>query len=233
MAHAYTADVRFAQLHAWNLTPTEAIALQRELAPRVVREGEPRGVRLIAAADVAGLGREWPRQPSRGRAAAVVMSWPELAVVESAVIEDDFRFPYVPGLLSFREIPLLARVFERIHSTPDLLLVDGQGISHPRRLGIAAHVGLLADVPTIGCAKSRLCGEHPDLAPRRGAAVDLHDHAELVGRVVRTREGVKPLYVSVGNNISLEASVDWVLRLATRFRLPEPIRIADALSKGR
>jgi deoxyribonuclease V len=160
------------------------------------------------------------------------MSYPELALVEHHVIETPVSFPYVPGLLSFREIPALAAAFERLSSTPDLLLVDGQGVAHPRRFGLASHLGLLASIPTIGCAKSRLCGEAADPAPERGSVSDLVDGGERVGVVVRTKDRVKPLYISVGHLISLECAAEWVLRLAPTHRLPEPIRLADRLSKG-
>ncbi len=225
--------MRLQRLHEWDVTPAEAIALQKELAPRVVREGDPGDVRIVAAADLAFVGRRWPRQPARGRAAVVLMRYPELDVIEEQVVEGDVSFPYIPGLLSFREAPLLARAFERVNGTPDLLLVDGQGYAHPRRFGIASHLGLIAGLPTIGCAKSRLCGEHAEPAQTRGARAELRDGGEVIGTVLRTRDGVKPLYVSVGHKIGLEAAADWVLRLAPRFRLPEPIRVADALSKGR
>lgn len=225
--------MRLERLHDWKVTPAEAIALQKELAPRVVREGDPGDVRLVAAADVAFVDRRWPRQPTRGRAAVVLMRYPELDVIEEQVVEGDVSFPYVPGLLSFREAPLLAQAFERLKGTPDLLLIDGQGYAHPRRLGIASHIGLMAGLPTIGCAKSRLCGEHAEPGRRRGSTAALRDRGEVIGTVLRTRDGVKPLYVSAGHKISLEAAARWVLRLAPRFRLPEPIRVADALSKGR
>ena len=225
--------MRVERLHEWDVTPTEAIALQKELAPRVVREGDPGDVRLVAAADLAFVDRRWPRQPTRGRAAVVLMRYPELDVIEEQVVEGDVSFPYVPGLLSFREAPLLAEAFERLRGAPDLLLIDGQGYAHPRRFGIASHLGLMANLPTIGCAKSRLCGEHAEPGPRRGSKAELRDGGEVIGAVLRTRAGVKPLYISVGHKIGLEAAVQWALRLAPRFRLPEPIRVADALSKGR
>ncbi len=225
--------MRVERLHGWNVTATEAIALQKELAPRVVREGDPGDVRLVAAADLAFVDRRWPRQPTRGRAAVVLMRYPELEVIEEQVVEGDVSFPYVPGLLSFREAPLLAQALERLEGRPDLLLIDGQGYAHPRRFGLASHVGLMADLPTIGCAKSRLCGEHAEPGRRRGSKVELRQGGEVIGTVLRTRDGVKPLYVSVGHKIGLEAAAQWVLRLAPRFRLPEPIRVADALSTGR
>ena len=221
------------RLHEWNLTPVEAIGLQKELAPRVVRDGDPGDVRLVAAADLAFVDRRWPRQPTRGRAAVVLMRYPELDVIEEQVVEGDVNFPYVPGLLSFREAPLLAQALERLEGAPDLLLIDGHGYAHPRRFGIASHLGLMANLPTIGCAKSRLCGDNAEPGPRRGAKAELRLGDEVIGAVLRTREGVKPIYVSVGHKIGLEAAVRWALRLAPRFRLPEPIREADALSKKR
>ena len=225
--------MRLERFHEWDVTPAGAIALQKELAPRVVREGDPGDVRLVAAADLAFVDRRWPRRPTRGRAAVVLMRYPELDVIEEQVVEGDVGFPYVPGLLSFREAPLLAQALERLKGAPDLLLIDGQGYAHPRRFGIASHVGLMADLPTIGCAKSRLCGEHAEPGAGRGSKAELRQGGEVIGAVLRTRAGVKPLYISVGHKISIEAAVQWALRLAPRFRLPEPIRVADALSKGR
>jgi deoxyribonuclease V len=240
--------VRLRSLHPWDLTPAAAIALQRDLAPQVIREGDPKGVRLIAAADVAYVERALAWAASTARAAVVLMQWTpdsggqalsptgdaggRLHLVEHHVIESPVAFPYVPGLLSFREIPALARALERLSAEPDLLLVDGQGIAHPRRFGIASHLGLLAGLPTIGCAKSRLFGEAPDPAPERGATSDLADASEVIGRLVRTKANVKPLYVSVGHMISLDPAVAWTLRLAPSHRLPEPARLADHLSKG-
>jgi deoxyribonuclease V len=219
-------------LHRWDIAPEEAIALQRELAPRVIRTGDPGDVRLVAAADIAFPERTRGWQGGLARAAVVVMSYPELAVVEQHVIETPVAFPYVPGLLSFREIPALALAFERVSAVPDLLLVDGQGVAHPRRFGLASHLGLLAGIPTIGCAKSRLCGEAAEPGPERGSMSDLIDGGERVGLVVRTKTRVKPLYVSVGHRISLESAAEWVLRLAPTHRLTEPVRLADRLSKG-
>lgn len=224
--------MKLRELHRWDLTPAEAIKLQRELAPQVVREGDPGDVRLVAAADVAFVERTRGWRGGIARAAVVLMSYPEMALVEQHVIEATVTFPYVPGLLSFREIPALALAFERLYLEPDLLLVDGQGIAHPRRFGIAAHVGLLASVPTIGCAKSRLCGEAAEPGPERGSTTELVDNGEVIGLVVRTKDRVKPLFVSVGHMIGLREAADWVLRLAPAHRLPEPIRLADRLSKG-
>ncbi len=224
--------MRLQELHPWDVTPTEAIALQKELAPRVVSAGDPLDVRLVAGVDVAFPGSRRGWQGGLARAAVVVMSYPELAVVEQHVAEIPVVFPYVPGLLSFREIPALAAVLERLSAAPDLLVVDGQGVAHPRRFGLAAHLGLLAGIPTIGCAKSRLCGEAAEPGQERGSTSDLIDGGERVGLVVRTKDGVKPLYVSVGHKVSIESAAEWVLRLAPTHRLTEPVRLADRLSKG-
>ena len=225
--------MRLTDLHPWDLTPSEAIALQKRLASQVVCAGDPGAVRLVAAADVAFTDRPYRRQPALARAAVVVLSYPDLALREHHVVEQPLSFPYVPGLLSFREIPALSRAFAEVRSEPDLLLVDGHGYSHPRRFGIASHLGLLLGLPTIGCAKSRLCGEHPVPGPEQGAAAELVDSGEVIGLVLRTRAAVAPVYVSVGHRIGLREAADWVLRLTRGYRIPEPLRLADALSKGR
>lgn len=190
--------------------------------------GGPEEIHLVAGADVAVGTTE-----RAGRAAVAVLEYPSLQVVEQVVAEGRPSFPYVPGLLSFREIPLLAGAFERLRSRPDLLLVDGQGWAHPRRFGLASHLGLLLDLPTIGCAKSRLIGEFEPPARARGAVSPLRDGEEVIGAVVRTRENVRPLFISIGHRINLEEAVTWVLRLTKGFRLPEPTRLADRAASGR
>lgn len=224
--------MRLQELHRWDISPSEAIALQKQLAARVVDTGDPGDVHLIAGADVAFPGRTRGWAGGVARAAVVLMSYPEFAVIEQHVIEAPIAFPYVPGLLSFREIPALSLAFERLRQTPELLLADGHGVSHPRRFGFASHLGLLASIPTIGCAKSRLWGEAAEPSDERGSMTELIDHGERVGLVVRTKTLVKPTYVSVGHMIGLEAAAEWVLRLAPTHRLPEPLRLADRLSKG-
>lgn len=224
--------MRLQDLHSWDLSVAEAVELQKQLASRVVRQGTPANVRLVAAADVAYVERAPAWAASTARAAIVVMSYPGFGVVEHHVAQTPVRFPYVPGLLSFREIPALITALELVESSPDLLLVDGHGYAHPRRMGIACHLGLLSGIPTIGCAKSRLCGEANEPMGTRGSVVPLIDHDETVGSVVRTKDDVKPLFASSGHLIGLEAAVDWVLRLAPTHRVPEPARIADRLSKN-
>jgi deoxyribonuclease V len=203
------------------------------LAPRVVLEGDPaeRDVRLVAGCDLAFVGKG--RRGDTAVAAVVLLSYPELTVVEQRVVEAPVSFPYVPGLLAFRELPALLAAFEGLERAPELVVVDGQGYAHPRRFGIACHLGLLLDLPTIGCAKSRLVGEHDEPAPAAGATVDLRDGGELIGAVLRTRDGGRPLYVSPGHRLGFAAAVRWVMRLSGGYRLPEPTRLADRLAAGR
>lgn len=226
--------MRVRDLHPWRVTPAEAAAIQARLAPQVVAEGGPQGVRYVAGADIA-LGEVDGRPDGRpyGRGAVVLLSYPDLRVVEHHLVDEPVPFPYVPGLLAFREVPVLARAFEKLERVPDLLLVDGHGLSHQRRFGIACHLGLLLDVPTIGVAKSRLVGRHDEPPPEAGGRAELRDGPELIGLVLRTRDGVSPVYVSVGHRIGLQEAADWVLRFCRGYRLPEPTRLADQLSKGR
>ncbi len=214
-------------LHPWDLSPAEAIKLQRELAAQVVLEGDPRDadVRFIAGSDVA-----FDKPNGRAVGAVVVLAYPSLEVVERVTVESPVTFPYVPGLLSFRETPVLLPVFERLEHTPDLLMVDGHGYAHPRRFGFACHVGLLLDIPTIGVAKSRLTGEQHTVAGPRGSRADLTDGDEVIGSMLRTRQGVRSVYVSVGHKISLEAAERWAVACATTYRVPEPTRQADRLA---
>ena len=223
--------MRVRELHPWDLAPEEAMHLQRELARRVVVAEGPSQVRYVAGADLAFLGSG--RVGGTARAAVVLLSYPELELVAQVVEEAPVTFPYIPGLLAFREAPALARAFARLEPAADLVLVDGHGLSHPRRFGIACHLGLLLEVPTIGCAKSRLVGEHGPVPDEAGAWTELWHEGEAVGLVVRTRAGAQPLYVSPGHRIGLEEAARWTLALCRGQRLPEPARLADLLSKGR
>jgi deoxyribonuclease V len=216
------------RFHAWDLTPREAIALQTELRGRVERKDRIGAVRRIAGVDVG-----FEQDGRVTRAAVAVLEYPGLALVEQVVVRVATTFPYVPGLLSFREAPAVLAAFERIRIAPDLILYDGQGIAHPRRFGIASHVGLLLDCPSIGVAKSRLVGAHRMPATRRGAWTPLRDAGELIGAVLRTRAGVKPLYVSIGHRVSLETAVRWTMACVTRYRLPETTRWAHRLASAR
>lgn len=192
----------------------------------MVAKGAPAKLRLVAGLDAhyqTGAGLAW--------GAAALLSWPELELVESALACRPLDFPYVPGLLSFREAPALLAALACLSRRPDLAFVDGQGIAHPRRLGLASHVGVLAGVPTIGVAKSRLIGTFAPPGPEKGASSPLTDKGEVIGAVLRTRAGVRPLFVSVGHRIGLDAAVRLVLAAASRYRLPEPTRLADRLSR--
>jgi len=223
----YNWSVQTRRLHRWDVTTAEARDIQNRLAPLVVKDGLPHDVRFVAAADIS-VRREEPL----ARGAVVVLSYPEMEVVEQSVVEAEPRFPYVPGLLSFREAPILLRAFEQLRQRPDLLLVDGQGYAHPRRQGIACHLGLLLDLPAIGCAKSRLCGEHVQPGDAAGSRAPLLDGDEVIGSVLRTRDGTAPVYVSVGHRVGLEEAVDWVLRCCRGHRLPEPSRAAHMAAGG-
>jgi deoxyribonuclease V len=211
--------------HCWDLSPRAAIALQRELAVRVIRTGEPAALQRVGGVDVGFV-------EGGARAAVAVLSFPGLELLDYAVAEVPVTFPYVPGLLSFREVPVVLEALSRVAMPPDVVLCDGQGIAHPRRCGFASHLGLATDIPTIGVAKSRLIGEHGVVSDHKGARVPLIDREEVIGAVLRTRSGVAPVYVSVGHRIGLEAAIGCVLACTTRYRLPETTRWAHRLASG-
>ena len=217
----------FAALHDWNLTPKDAVALQRELSAAVVREDRLPPVRHVAGIDVG-----FEDEGRTTRAAVAVLNYPELRLVDQALARLPTRFPYVPGLLSFREAPAVLAALQRIAIAPDLILYDGQGIAHPRRCGIASHVGLLADVPSVGVAKTRLIGEYDNVLDVRGAWSPLTDKGEVIGAVLRTRLGVKPLFVSIGHRVCLATAIHWVMACSGRYRLPETTRWAHRLASG-
>ncbi len=199
--------------------------MQDRLGAEVVRHDDLGEVRRVAGVDV---GFRDGRRITR--AAVAVLAFPALTPLEQAVAHCPTRFPYIPGLLSFREVPAVLEALAGLQRLPDLILCDGQGLAHPRRFGIACHLGVLLDLPTIGVAKSRLIGQHDPLPPEKGAWVPLYDGDECVGAVVRSRTGVSPLYVSIGHRISLASAIDYVLRCTTRYRLPETTRAAHRLA---
>lgn len=213
--------MKIKQLHDWETTPKEAVALQRQLAGQVRITPIHAKIRTVAGLDCA-----FSRDHTRIGAVIVVFSFPELEIIETVWAKGPAVFPYVPGLLSFREAPVCLKAAEKLTLRPDLFLVDGQGFAHPRRLGLASHLGLFLDTPTIGCAKSRLTGEYEDPAPEQGAYSLLTDKEETIGAVLRTRTGVKPLFVSVGHKCTLKNTIELTLRCCTRYRLPEPTRLA-------
>jgi deoxyribonuclease V len=209
--------------HRFDLSLGEARALQERLRSRVVARDAARPVRLVAGADVS-----YDRGSPVLFAAVVVLDARRLSLVEVAGVCTEARFPYVPGYLSFREIPALLEAFARLRTCPDLVVCDGQGRAHPRRFGLACHLGVLLDLPTIGCAKSRLVGEHETPGRQRRSYAPLRGGGQVIGSVLRTQEGVNPVYVSVGHRISLARARRAVLALAPRHRLPEPVRAAHA-----
>lgn len=210
-----------APLHGWELEPKAASALQSDLAPRV-KADRPFAVRPDVL--VAGLDVSHARFSSQLVAGVSVLHYPSLKVVEQRCWQGRTAFPYIPGLLSFREAPGLLAAVAQLNVEPDLFIVDGQGLAHPRRLGLACHLGLWLGRPTFGCAKSLFIGQCGAVGLERGATAALLDRGEEVGRAVRTRTGVKPLYVSVGHLIDLDSAVSWTLALAPQWRLVEPIR---------
>jgi deoxyribonuclease V len=208
-------------LHPWKVSPAEAIQIQEELRKRLLLAPLKSPLKKIAAGDVS-----YSRGDDRVYAAFLLFSYPDMDLLEIASARGRAPFPYIPGLLTFREAPVLIKAFSRLKAKPDAILVDGQGIAHPRSMGIAAHLGLLLDLPSIGCAKSRLMGIPEEPAPDRGSAVPLLAGGRTVGMIVRTRTGVKPVYVSPGHKIDLKTSVKIVLSLCRGCRIPEPLRQA-------
>lgn len=209
----------------WPTTPAAARAQQEQLRSRVIRHDDLGEVRRVAGLDVG-----FELQGTLTRAAVAVLSFPELALLESALVRRPTRFPYIPGLLSFREVPALLEALDRLSAPPDLLLCDGQGLAHPRRFGLACHLGVLSGLPSIGVAKSRLIGDHGPLGPAQGDRTWLWDGDEIIGCLLRTRREVRPLYVSLGHRISLETAIRYVLACTTRYRLPETTRQAHRLA---
>lgn len=239
-------------VHGWDLTPGEAKKLQERLRHRVRLEDDlPAWIETVAGVDVG-----FEDQGNVTRAAVAVLGLPRLQLVDYAIVRQPTRFPYVPGLLSFREVPALLEALGRLSILPQILFVDGHGYAHPRRFGIACHLGVLTNLPSIGVGKTRLIGCHEDPPQERGAWTPLKDKfvgnelgpwsgfrrgepqggdeqkEETIGAVLRTRVGVKPVYVSVGHRVSLITAVTWVMRVTGRFRLPETIRQAHRLASG-
>jgi deoxyribonuclease V len=211
--------------HAWDVAPAEAVEIQRQLRDRVVVEPLGRPPDVIAGVDVSVKAKQ-------ARAAVVLVSYPDLRPFQAATAELPVTFPYVPGLLAFREGPVVLAALERLADRPDLLMFDAQGWAHPRRMGLATHLGVLLDMPSVGCAKSRLCGQAAEPTERKGSWTSLVDRDEVIGAVVRTRDRVRPVFVSVGHRVDLPSSIELVLGCASRYRLPEPTRWAHRVAGG-
>lgn len=218
--------MRLHPCHRWDLEYSEAVALQKELGGQIRLERLPlRSLRRVAGADIAVSKRQ-----GKGVGAVAVFDFPSLELIEEQVARVELTFPYIPGLLSFREIPVLAECLAKVRTPFDVLLCDGQGIAHPRRFGLASHLGYLLQKPTIGCAKSRLVGEFDRPGPRRGDFAWLWNEGKRAGSVLRTQDGVRPLFVSPGHLVDHASSRRIVLACAGRFRIPEPTRRADRIA---
>ena len=209
-------------------TRAEGIAIQQRLRLQVVKEDRLGTVHRVAGVDVG-----FEDKYAITKAAVAVLSFPELQLLETAIARMPTTFPYLPGLLSFREIPAILKALEKLKTAPDLILCDGQGIAHPRRLGLASHLGVLIDLPTIGVAKSLLVGKHQAVPLEKGSWTPLVDRGETIGAVLRSRRQVKPIYVSIGHRISLPTALDYVMGCLTKYRLPETTRIADKLASSK
>lgn len=215
-------------MHNWDVTTAEARQLQQSLAHKVVLTDQLPDIRYVAGTDVG-----FEDKGKTTRAAIAVLSFPQLALIDYAISRRPTTFPYVPGYLSFRECPALLQALEALRTTPDLILCDGQGIAHPRRFGIACHLGVLTGIPSIGVAKSRLTGSHEQPGDSRGDWQPLLDKNEVIGAVLRSRSGVKPLYISSGHKVSLQTAIELTLACTPRYRLPETTRWADGLASRR
>ncbi len=214
-------------LHNWNLTPKEAITLQKELAAEIIynRPIDAGSVQLIAGVDVS-VKKDVSTQKNVSQAAVAVVTYPDLELIETTLAQQPTPFPYVPGLLSFREGPVLVEAFEKLAHEPDVFIFDGMGRIHPRRIGIAAHMGLWLQKPTIGCGKSHFIGDYNQPGNEKGAYSNLTDRGEKLGVVLRTRSKVKPVYISVGHLADLKTAIRLTLDCTPKYRLPRPIRLA-------
>lgn len=218
---------KLAYKHAWDVAIADAKAIQLELAQRVSLNDSISNPRYVAGVDVG-----FENKNRITRAAIAVLQYPDLVLVDSAIAHRKTTFPYIPGYLSFRELPAVLDALDQLRFIPDIWLCDGQGIAHPRRFGIACHLGVLSDIPSIGVGKSRLIGQYQEPGQQKGAYSMLTDRDETIGIVLRSRERVKPLFVSPGHRVSLDGARDWVLRCTTRYRLPETTRHAHRLASG-
>jgi deoxyribonuclease V len=215
-------------MHPWVKTVAEAKVIQAQLRHKVIGRDDLGEVKYVAGVDIG-----FENNYAISKAAIAILSYPELELVEQAIACIPTAFPYVPGYLSFREIPAILAAFPQIETTPDLILCDGQGYAHPRRLGLACHLGVLLNIPTIGVAKSLFIGKHEDVALEKGSWQPLVDRDETVGAVLRSRSLVKPIYVSIGHRISLPTAINYVMGCLTKYRLPETTRWADKLASAK
>jgi deoxyribonuclease V len=210
--------------HPWNINEEEAIDLQQRLASFVERNDRIGDIKTVAGVDVA-----YAKNSNKLIAAAVVIDFNSLNVIQKIVVEDTVQFPYIPGLFSFRELPAIAKSLELLQITPDLIICDGQGIAHPRRFGLACHVGVTFDIPTIGCGKNILLGTHDEVGEIKGDYSPVFDNGEIIANALRTRDNVKPLYLSTGHRVALCKASKIILNLCRKYRLPETTRISNSI----
>lgn len=220
--------IKIQAVHPWKVSLEQAKTIQLSLAQKVITSDKLTSeLRFVAGIDVGFVDKKTTR------AAIVVLDFPELSIHETVVGHTPIMLPYIPGYLSFREIPAIIKALERLKTIPDLILCDGQGIAHPRRLGIASHLGVLTDLPTIGVAKTKYIGDYAEPKQQKGHWTPLTDEQDVVGGVLRTRVNVKPLFISTGHRVSLETAIALTMRCVTRYRLPEPTRLADKLAANK
>ena len=218
--------MQYQDLHSWRVTTDEARQLQNELRDRIIQKDRFADIRTVAGVDIGFRG-------DIALASVIVLNYPDLEIVDGVVAESRVNFPYIPGYLSFREIPPLLVAFARLQTEPDLVIVDGQGVAHPRRFGLACHLGLILDKPTIGCAKSRLCGKYSEPDKEKGSWTHIFDKDDIIGIALRTRTNVSVVYVSVGHRISLESARTLTLACCPKYRLPETTRYAHKAASGK
>lgn len=219
--------MQYKNLHKWDVSPEEAVEIQNNLRDKIITENEHGEIRYIGGADIS-----CNRLSPVGYAVVVVMTFPDLEVVEEKFVKAEIKFPYIPGLLAFREAPILLKAFEKLKIEPDLIIFDGQGIAHPRGMGIASHLGIILNKPTIGCAKSKLFGTYKEPGNNEGDFSYLYSPQEadnVIGAVVRTKSNTKPVFVSIGHKIDLPTSIKFILKCTKGYRIPEPTRIAHNL----
>lgn len=216
------------ELHSWDLSISEAISIQKELRNLIIKSNpiiNTKYIKYIAGVDTSSISK------TSANSAVVILKYPELELIEYSTAEGYYGFPYIPGLLSFREMPLIISAFRKLKLKPDIIFVDGQGLAHPRRFGLACHLGLLTNIPTIGCAKSVLCGSYEEVPDIKGGYTYLIHDNEIVGAALRTRQNCKPLFVSVGHLVDLDFSIEWTIKCCSKYRLPEPTRLAHLVCK--
>ena len=214
-------------LHPWPKSTADAKAIQEKFRSKIITTNQLKRVNTVAGIDIG-----FENKGKITRAAIAVLNFPDLEIMEKQVVRDKTRFPYIPGYLSFREIPAALIAFDKLNTIPDLLLCDGQGLAHPRRFGLACHLGLWTGIPSIGVAKARLIGTHKEVGSEKGDWQELMDKDEIIGAVLRTRSNVAPVYVSIGHKVDLATAIDYTLRCTTRYRLPETTRWAHKLASG-